>query len=355
MRVATVLMSVSALAGSGLADIISIRKAMFDVMEKVKAMDKAIVAWPGDLVSGGDMVCKTIELRKSLKACSRAFETSKPLRNRDLRHKQALPFVRLADAVFNLKDHAIAARPKFDGVGATPTIFEVLKAQKDPASELSKSMTTIFKKLPPSFRDTVIPLPGSQTKIIDFARTFLDKELDDLLKQFQPRPDQVSPLTPFVLIAVKFSESIDAGPFCQALPQLMNLLAGQGSLSLGELTDKILKILESSGVHDQIPLDIIRKNAEVFGISPAVITQVLKRFRIRGQSVPLRTFTRLAPKILGKLNLQELVVDPSKIIQFINVFAQTTLGSQAPPPLQTLGEPLSKDRRRRNHAAQIAR
>ncbi|KAK2591826.1 hypothetical protein QQS21_010494 [Conoideocrella luteorostrata] len=329
MRVTTSFIAAGLLVGSTLADITTIRNSLFDVMKKAKDLDKALVTWSGSLTSGGDMLCKTVALRKSFKACTQAFQTSQPLKNSDLTNKNALPLVRLANVMFDLKDHAVEARPKFDRIGATAAMFEIIKAQKEPASEMSNAMAAILEKLPPGFKDSSLPLPAGQVKVLDFARTFMNKELDDLLKKLQPRPEQVSPFTPFVLMAVKFSESIDAVPFCQVAPQLMTFLGSQKSIPLGDLTDKVLKILDASGVQDQVPIDIIRKNAEAIGIPSDTIPKLLDAFGVRAQGLPLRAFTQKAPGLIKQFNLQGLSVDPSRITRFVNLFVESTLGSAA--------------------------
>lgn len=351
MRFARVFISATALVSVGLADITTIRNSLFDVMAKIKDLDKAITAWSGELTSGGEMLCKTIALRKSMKDCSRTFETSDSLKDKDLSNKNALPLVRLANAMFDLKDHAVAARPKLDGVGATPVISAALRAQKDPASELSTSMAKIFEKMPPSFKDSKIPLPSGQTKVLDFARDFINKEIDDTIKQFEPRPEQAPlvPMASFVMILAKYGDSIDASPFCQAIPPLLNSLGAQNTIGLGELSDKIIKVLETSGAQDLVPLDIITQSAEGFGVPRETIPKILEGFNVQLQGVPLRTFTQEAPRIIRSLNLQDITINPSVITSFINLFVKSTLGSSAasPPPSQNPTPAGAKGGRRR--------
>ncbi|KJZ69820.1 hypothetical protein HIM_10799 [Hirsutella minnesotensis 3608] len=334
MRFTQVLLAASTLAGYGLADIKSIRNAMFDVKAKVEALDKSVEAWPGTLISGGDMLCKTIELRKSLTACTRAIESSEALQEKDFRNPQnALPFVRLFDSVFQLKDQAVRQKPKLDRIGATPVIFEVMRAQRDPASELSKTMATMIQKMPASFKNQKIKenlISGPELPLEQFVRTVMDKVFDKELRDFEPPQGQIDffaqPLAQFVLLASKFSESIDAGPFCKTLPPLMNFLSAQKDVGLGTLTDKVLEILESTGAQDAIPLDIIKKNLEVFGIPGETVTKALDMFGVPARGLPLRTFTQAGRRIIQDLNLRNLVVNPSMITSFVNTFVENTVG-----------------------------
>lgn len=324
MRLNTTLFTVGVLLGTALADIFTIRASLLDVNKRATELSKAILNWPGTATSGGDMLCKTVALRKSLDACTKAFQTSKPLKNGEV-SKNGLPLVRLANAMFELKDSVVKTRPEFDRVGATAPMFEMIKAQQAPASEMSKAMKVVVDKLPPGFRNTKVPLTNQNSA--DFAQNFMNKEINDLLEKLQPRPEQQSLLTPFVLMAAKFSESIDLTPFCLSVPKVMELLAGQKSISLGELTDKLLKVLDSSGVQDMVPLDIIRQNANIFGVPPNVIPNVLKAFRASEKGLPLRAFTQMVPGLLKTFKLNNIVIDPSRITRFINFLVEIVLGS----------------------------
>lgn len=324
MRLNTTLFTVGVLLGTALADIVTVRASLLDVNKRATELSKAILIWPGTATSGGDMLCKTVALRKSLDACTKAFQTSKTLKNGDV-SRNGLPLVRLANAMFDLKDSVVNTRPKFDRIGATASMFEMIKAQQAPASDMSKAMKVVVDKLPPGFKNTKVPLTNQNSA--DFAQNFMNKEINDLLEKLQPRPEQQSPLTPFVVMAAKFSESIDTTPFCRSVPKVMDALAGQKSTSLGQLTNKVLEILDSSGAQDMVPLDIIKKNAEVFGVPPNVIPNVLKAFGASEKGLPLRAFTQKVPGLLSTFNLNNIVIDPSRITRFTNFAVETVLGS----------------------------
>ncbi|QPG93503.1 hypothetical protein C2857_000215 [Epichloe festucae Fl1] len=297
MRLNTTLFTVGVLLGTALADFKTIKGSMRDVKNKTNDLAEAIKVWPGTASSGGEMLCKTVALRKSLDACVGAFkQTPEPLKDSDMRN---MPIVPLVFAMFKLENQTLKAAKRLNNVGVNGILVEIIKAQKAPTSDMFKAMKVIMDKLPPGFKNEK---PFGHQTYSEIAQKFVDNEIDEFLEKLQPQskppllPQEL--VTPVVLMAARFSKSIDTDPFCKSIPNLMNTLARKKT-KVGTITNTTLEVLKSSRVQNVSPLDVLKKGAKAAGMPPNVIPNVLKQNGFLQKPLPVREFIDMVPGLLS--------------------------------------------------------
>ncbi|GAB0138624.1 hypothetical protein EsDP_00006850 [Epichloe bromicola] len=338
MRLNTTLFTVGVLLGTALADIKTIKASMKDVKYTVNNLTEAIKSWDGNPSTAGEMLCKMVDVRKSMDACVEAFEkTPKRMTNEEF---PGLLRLGLFSATRNLEKQAIKKKTKFDNIGVTVPLFEVIKAQKEPTSDMFKATKAIADKLPPDFKSRYMFY--SKKTPLEFLQSFMNGTIDDLLEAFKPQGG-LSPLsfvTPFVPMAVRASKFFNTDPLCRSIPSLMKTLAGQ-SINLRDFTDQTLKFVDFSRVQNVvIPLDSINNVAKAFGMPPSFFPNVVKRIGISEQRLSLSEITKKVPNLLSTkvstLTTQALRVlkssdvqnvarlDVIKVAEFIGVSRDTT-------------------------------
>lgn len=315
MRAVTILAAASAFAGSGLADSNAIAAEMRNIRGKVHALNSSIVAWPGDILSGGDLLCKTVDLHKAFLSCARAIKESSPMSQKEYSasiQRELLPF---ANDIFDLADSVEKVKIDFANKNTIRlTQYEVLRAQQVPAKEFAqKAVKTLFEKLPRNIRGGNIFGKPLGTYVSDSFAKGLDKTIETL----KPEKGQYSAIAKAISLAANIENlhSTDMEPFCRAQPQLSQLFSGTQSVGLETLMQRTNEILKSSGLDGQvIPFDMLQKISGPLGI-PAEKIAAAER---KSQGMNLGGFANNALTIIKNLGVQDQLITASRTNQFIN-------------------------------------
>ncbi|KJZ72704.1 hypothetical protein HIM_07896 [Hirsutella minnesotensis 3608] len=328
MRWASHFVVAGALAGTGLADGHAIAAEMRSIRERVEALDKAVVDWPGDVISAGNVVCRAVDAISAFESCSRAIDESAPLTQKEYSESVQGQVLPLSNAILDLTDHVASAKITFVNKETIRlTQYEVLHAQQKPAKEFTKTVIAkLFEKLPKSIRSGSIQGVPLGTWLTDaFVKGF-----DSNLEKMKPRPGQYSPLAKAVSMVADMEKlrSMDMGPFCRAEPQLSRLFQGQESVSLGRLAEQVNGIFESSGLGEQaMSFDTLYQIAGPLGIPREKIAAGERQ----GAGMRLGEFAASALDLIKRLGVQEQRLSAAQVNHLINLLLMN-LELQAPRP-----------------------
>ncbi|KAM4054344.1 hydrophobic surface binding protein A domain-containing protein [Hirsutella rhossiliensis] len=139
MRVASVVVSASALAGSVLGDGNTIRNAMKTIGRDTAALGDAVSSWSGDLLGALPIVGKAGGLLVALKHGAHTADVSTPL-SFDEALTVATATGDLASTVNKTLDALVSARPKFDHLFVTPLILITLDVQRGASNDFSSKV-----------------------------------------------------------------------------------------------------------------------------------------------------------------------------------------------------------------------
>ncbi|PFH59109.1 hypothetical protein XA68_12800 [Ophiocordyceps unilateralis] len=316
MRAAAILVALGALAAHAVPDVDKLNKAFADTGSKMQALADAIDKWPGTILTGGELVCQALEVRKSLDHYSKVVNGIRKISEAE-RKRAGIHIIRLADPALNLNESFSKATGKFNNnPGAMAAIYEVVKAEKKAYLEL---IASTVKKMPGSISKSGVP--GSQDNLADYVQKFSEKEWDRRIEHLKPPPEHNTTFDQYIAVLAKHATWMNLTPLCPHLPALLKSIGSGEDVKFEAVVDLFTKVLKASGITDDVSIQTILGVAKTVAVEADNVRNVLSGFLIFDDFfksfISVADIIELAPSFVKQLRVADFAISPQALDQLL--------------------------------------